>query len=276
MKKPIFFGVLLLGGVVFVGCKKDVALNPSKGFPSESEIIRSLEAELDAIHHAQETFRSSVNYKNNLNAFDNVGEEHNEILRYINGNFGFDDFIDICRVIDQTKREFAYAGDFSCEYFQNSVGEGLPLLFDQNGNYSKALFDKLVADGKITSLERAIMHSTLTKTQNMPTPAKAYQGIKVSEHTIMVNPQLSADQKRRMLTALSILRHSIYYWAEEAEIVEFASPCGWLSSYADAAAEYFAKNYDGLNDPFQDGASINMFSSTVSTLANSLCTAIYG
>lgn len=198
---------------------------------------------------------------NNNNPFDEVGIAHNEMLSEIRQQETNTD--NICDVIGAIVKDRNLNFEFTCEdAYRTFMSEESKLI--DNGNYSSALFDELLATEKISSLEYQIVNTTLQFVFTIGNLTQKIALIKAAENYTANNMSLDQNSKSRILSSFSILKYSTYYWevVEQEELI-----CPACVSYADGAAVWYAMNGDFPPGIIEDGKDIYAFGAFVSSIA---------
>lgn len=142
------------------------------------------------------------------NAFDIAGKIHNDILdTYLTGNYNCTTIIQISQKVDSIS---ALNNDFL------NLETTLPMNFgeiQETIDYPQIKLEQAIANSGMTNAAKICLSNFMASIVLWET--NEYDAIHLSiisfENSVLSNPQLTAEDKRIILTTSSITRYSIYY-----------------------------------------------------------------
>lgn len=228
---------------------------------TKEELIRLFNNTLQTEDFSKNAVPSLKFIANKKNPFDQVGINHNELLSEI--RLHETNTVNICDVIGELVRVKGLSLNFTCsEVYNVFMSEESKLI--NNGDYSSVLFDELLTNNKISSIEHQIVNTTLQFAFTMGNLTQKIALIKAAENFVANNQSLDQNSKNRILMSFAILKYSSYYWEviEQEELI--CPPC---VSYADAVGIWYAMNGDFPVGIIEDGKDVYAFGSFVSSIA---------
>lgn len=262
MKKLIYGAMALTIGLLIYACNKEDVKNLKRADESKTNIVEDLNNIFSEIDNDEITTKSSLKLNvplaNEHNPFDNVGVQHNEVLRYLRSLELTESTI--CNSLPAVNKEFQVEITLNCDELLSLIDNGAAKTFDNEGSYKADLLNDLLSKTKISNNEYLVVNTTINAVFNLNNLNQKIALLKASENYARNSPFLTNNEKARIQRTFAIYRYSTFYW----EIEDAVAAKGPIASAADAMAEYWASN--SPDSPAQDGSDIHAFSGLVSSV----------
>lgn len=201
----------------------------------------------------------TIDCSNRNNPKDHAGIMHNLILEDLYNENYITDSIEY--LIEGFELVSGYEVEESASFIVELFNHIDSLVYDEFGRYSRNFLNTLSSE--LPSNELEIMNEFFENVDGCDTLHLRISMALATEGFVITSTSLSSESKDRMLTTLSIYRHSTCFWDDKYDDQNNSLR---RADVFDAMGEYIAQNCDCEPGVIEDGSDIYAFASLFSAV----------